>query len=77
MNTIPQLVFQFTAMNKNREIQTLCEYFKEQTSWATIGLILALTENGEIANAEKTFDNLTKKNFYIAHLLKPLWKDYA
>ncbi len=76
-NTIPQITFQFVAMGKNNEVLTLCEHFSEQVHWATVGLIFSLTERGEIEKAEQLFKILTKKNFYLSNLLKPLWKDYA
>lgn len=76
VNTIPQLTFQIIAMGKGDEALSLCEHFSEQTHWATIGLIFSLTERGEIEKAEETFHTLTKKNFYLAKLLKPLWEDY-
>ncbi len=77
VNTIPQLIFQIIAKGKGNEALSLCEHFSEQTHWATIGLIFSLTERGEIEKAEQVFYKLTQKNFYLAKLLKPLWKDYV
>lgn len=77
INTIPQLTFQFIAMNKDREIQTLCEHFSGQTIWAAVGLIFFLTEQGEVKKAEQIFHIVSRKNFYLENLLKPLWEDYA
>ncbi len=77
LNTIPHLVFQCTNIGKGDEIQTLCKYFSKQIIWAKIGLIFTLTETGNINDAEEFFPELTRKNFYLSKLVKPIWKVYT